>query len=207
MTIIKVHEYISEFEQLKDYCDSLLPWIICSNTSKIVLNVSKDLGSEYVFDHDVAIHKSAIVEHGVTLKGPAIIGENCIVSANSYLRDGVFLGNEVKIGPCCEVKASLIFSQSNIAHLNYVGNSILGSHVNLEAGVVLANHFNERTQKDISILFNNTVHETNVTKFGALIGDHTKIGANSVTTPGTLFEKNSSVGRLTLVNQLEQGIK
>ncbi len=36
---------------------------------------------------------------------------------------------------------------STLAHFNFAGNSIIGSHVNLEAGAVIANHYNERTEK------------------------------------------------------------
>ena len=49
--------------------------------------------------------------------------------------------------PHPEIKAELIFARSAAAHRNYVGDSIIGQDVNLEAGAVLANHFNERTDK------------------------------------------------------------
>lgn len=144
-----------------------------------------------------------MIEDGVIIKGPAIIGKDCVVSAHSYLREGIFLGEGVKIGPHCEIKASLIFSQSALAHFNYIGNSLLGSSVNLEAGAVLANHFNERDDKNIAVYLEGRVQKTGVSKFGALVGDDTKIGANAVTTPGTILAKQSIVPRLTCVNQLD----
>jgi UDP-N-acetylglucosamine diphosphorylase / glucose-1-phosphate thymidylyltransferase / UDP-N-acetylgalactosamine diphosphorylase / glucosamine-1-phosphate N-acetyltransferase / galactosamine-1-phosphate N-acetyltransferase len=66
---------------------------------------------------------------------------------------------------------------------------------------VLANHFNERTDKQISVRINGTVIATGLTKFGALIGDGSRIGANAVTSPGTLLPPGSVVSRLGLVDQ------
>jgi hypothetical protein len=42
---------------------------------------------------------------------------------------------------------------------------------------------------------------TNVSKFGALVGDHTKIGANAVLTPGTILNAHTVIKRLQLVDQ------
>ena len=84
---------------------------------------------------------------------------------------------------------------------NYIGNSLIGHHVNFEAGSVCANHFNERNDKTIFVMHRGERINTGVTKFGALVGDHVKIGANAVLSPGTILEKNRIVGRLELINQ------
>ena len=106
------------------------------------------------------------------------------------------------VGPHSEVKASLIFEGSVAAHRNYVGDSIIGQDVNLEAGAVLANHFNERADKRIFVRVGGQAAATGLTKFGAVLGDRTRIGANAVTTPGTLLPPGSVVPRLGLVDQL-----
>ncbi|MEZ4899372.1 MAG: hypothetical protein R2806_21175, partial [Saprospiraceae bacterium] len=87
------------------------------------------------------------------------------------------------------------------AHFNYIGNSLIGHHVNFEAGSVCANHFNERDDKTIFVMHRGERINTGVIKFGALVGDHVKIGANAVLSPGTILEKNRIVGRLELINQ------
>jgi len=46
-----------------------------------------------------------------------------------------------------------------------------------------------------------------VEKFGALVGDDSRIGANAVTTPGTLLPPRSIVRRLELVDQSESSLK
>src|SRR5579871_339422 len=43
------------------------------------------LGTPYIAD-DVFIGKGTVVEHGATIKGPAIIGENCQIRSSAYIR-------------------------------------------------------------------------------------------------------------------------
>jgi UDP-N-acetylglucosamine diphosphorylase / glucose-1-phosphate thymidylyltransferase / UDP-N-acetylgalactosamine diphosphorylase / glucosamine-1-phosphate N-acetyltransferase / galactosamine-1-phosphate N-acetyltransferase len=97
---------------------------------------------------------------------------------------------------------SFIFSNSGIAHLNDVGHSLIGSRVNLEAGAVIAVHFNEREDKSIHARWMGQFRLTNVEKFGAVIGDDCKLGANCVLSPGTILEPGRIVARLELVDQL-----
>jgi NDP-sugar pyrophosphorylase family protein len=149
----------------------------------------------------VEIHPTAIIEEGVIMKGPIFIGPNCFVGAHAYLRGGVYLMGNNSIGPGCEIKSSIIFPKSNLAHFNFVGDSILGTNVNLEAGAIIANHYNERTDKEISVLINGKLVKTGVTKFGAVVGDNCKIGANAVLSPGTLLPPGTVVPRLGLIQQ------
>jgi acetyltransferase-like isoleucine patch superfamily enzyme len=156
---------------------------------------------EFIKKHSgdpVFIHPTSTVEEGVVLKGPVYIGPNCFVGAHAYLRGGVYLMGNNSIGPGCELKTCILFPNTNLAHFNFVGDSILGSNVNMEAGSIIANHFNERTDKEIF---------PGVTKFGALIGDGCKVGANAVLSPGTILEKDTVVARTELINQNDMGKK
>jgi UDP-N-acetylglucosamine diphosphorylase / glucose-1-phosphate thymidylyltransferase / UDP-N-acetylgalactosamine diphosphorylase / glucosamine-1-phosphate N-acetyltransferase / galactosamine-1-phosphate N-acetyltransferase len=179
------------------------PWEIIFNLEMIIGNLLPGLESiKYRIEDQVAIHETALVENGITLKPNTIIGPNCTVKSGSYLRNGVYLVSDVVIGANCEIKQSIIFKNSSAAHLNYVGNSLIGEDVNLEAGSILANHFNEREDKKIKVMLEGKVVETNITKFGSLIGDHSRIGANSVLNPGTILPTKSIVPRLKHIDQL-----
>jgi NDP-sugar pyrophosphorylase family protein len=150
----------------------------------------------------VAIHKTAVVEEHAILKGPLIIAQNCFVAAHAYLRGGVYLGNGVSLGPGVEIKSSFVFSNSVLAHFNFVGDSLVGSGVNMEAGAVIANCFNERISKEVEVMINAKRIKTRLEKFGALVGDQCKIGANAVLSPGTILSRTSIVKRLQLVEQI-----
>lgn len=201
--MIIIEDFIKDFSLIFPGQNQLLPWEITNNLKNIIVNLIRNLNADFDINDGVAIHKTAIIETGAVIKEPAIIGKNCVVSANAYFREGVYLNHSVKIGPGCEIKNSLIFSETAIAHFNYIGNSIIGNNVNFEAGSIAANHFNERNSKKISVIYNSEIIETNVEKFGSLVGDNSKIGANAVLSPGTILEKASIVKRLELVEQVK----
>jgi NDP-sugar pyrophosphorylase family protein len=199
--VLAIDNFVKRFSVIFPGEKSRMPWEVTDKLAELIEETIKKLGSDFLISNDIAIHKTATIEQNVVLKGSIIIGENCFIGANAYLRGPVFLDRSVKIGPGCEIKQSLIFSDSSVAHFNYIGNSIVGSNVNFEAGAVAANHFNERADKRISVYFNSELIPTDSQKFGALVGDNGKIGANAVLSPGTILHANSVVKRLELIDQ------
>lgn len=177
------------------------PWQIVGELESLIRTAQHGLPDCYVEHDGFVIHHSATIEAGVILKGVGIIGPRCYVAAGAYLRGGVYLAQDCIIGPSSELKSSVILSGSKLAHLNFVGDSIIGSDVNIEAGAMVANYRNELEDKAIRIEHEGQVIETGVTKFGALIGDGTRIGANAVIAPGAILVAGSRVGRLQLVDQ------
>jgi NDP-sugar pyrophosphorylase family protein len=199
--MIIIDDLIAEFSSLSPEQQSWQPWEVTECLKEIIRVKLKTLDDDYEITDEVAIHKTAVIEVGVMLKSPAIIGPGCVVGAHAYFREGVFLDHSVKIGPGCEIKNSMIFSGTAVAHFNYVGNSLIGRNVNFEAGSIAANHYNERVDKQISVLYRGKIIDTGVNKFGSLVGDNSRIGANAVLSPGTILEQNSVVKRLKLVEQ------
>ena len=167
----------------------------------IISEAIGSLGSEYEVGRDIAIHRSARVENGAVLKGPIIIGKNAYVAAYAYLRGGVYIEEDCIVGPSCELKTTFMLANSKVAHLSFVGDTIIGGGVNIEAGAIVANYRNELTRKSILIARHGSIIETNVEKFGALIGDGARIGANAVIAPGALLDPLTVVPRLALIDQ------
>ncbi len=197
-----IDHFIEDFSATFNNLPQSEPWNITNDLKTIIEKMILNLGDDYTIQDNIAIHKSATIENNVTIKSPAIIGKNCYIGANAYFREGVYLDHSVKIGPGCEIKNSIICSNTAIAHFNYIGNSIIGRNINFEAGSIAANHYNERTNKKISVLYNSEIIETNSDKFGSLVGDNSRIGANAVLSPGTILTKNSIVKRLELIEQV-----
>ena len=195
--MIPIDEFISGFYEVFGDQKNLYPWEITKNLNRIIEALIPKLHQDFDINHGIAIHKTAKIEMGAVLKAPIIISEKCFVSATSYLRGGVFLGNSSIVGPSSEVKTSIVFHQSVIAHLNFVGDSIIGSDVNFEAGSHTANHYNERVWKNIDAVYRGELVQSNCNRFGSVIGDHSRIGANAVLAPGTLLNPSGIVERLT----------
>ncbi|MBA1430117.1 transferase [Pseudomonas orientalis] len=176
-------------------------WQVTQDCENHVLALLSRLGAGYRRHGNCAIHESATVEEGAVLKGPIIIGEGSFVAAGAYLRGGVYLGKQCIVGPSCELKSSFMLGSSKLAHFNFVGDSVIGEGVNIEAGAIIANYRNELDGADIRIRYADAVIETGVNKFGALVGDGCKIGANAVIAPGALLQPNSRIPRLGLIDQ------
>lgn len=200
--MLNIENYISDIHQI-GLGKEFFPWEISQKIKSILEEKIKNLSEDFEINNGIAIHKSAIIESNVILKAPLIINKNCFIGANSYLRNGVYLAESVKIGTGCEIKSSIIFNNSSIAHFNFIGDSIVGNNVNFEAGSIIANHYNERENKNIFVKIDNEIFDTKIEKFGALIGDFSKIGANAVLSPGTILEKRSMVKRLELIEQIQ----
>ena len=178
------------------------PWDLVAQAPQLVRGLLAGLPApEYAIDTEVAVHRSATVEAGAVLKGPLIIGPRCRVAAGAYLRSGNWLGEGCTVGPGVELKASFMLAGSTLAHFNFVGDSVLGSGVNLEAGSIVCNHRNERSDREVHVRLGGVRVATGCAKFGALIGDGCRIGANAVLAPGALLLPASVVGRGRVLDQ------
>ncbi|KZL05034.1 Bifunctional protein GlmU [Pseudovibrio axinellae] len=198
---MQVHEYIANWDKQEFASFDVAPWVLTSNAEQMVHRLIKRIDGPYKKENGQAIHETATIEDGAVLKGPVIIGPNAFVSSRCYLRGGVFLGKGCAVGPFCEVKSSFMLNGSKLAHLGFIGDTILGEGINLEAGVAVANHRNEWKDKEIKLVRDGRAISTGVSKFGALIGDDCKIGANSVLAPGTLLPPGTIIPRLSSVDQ------
>lgn len=70
----------------------------------------------------------------------AKVGANSLIGPYARLRPGADLANDVHIGNFVEVKNSKIAANSKANHLTYVGDSIVGSRVNIGAGTITCNY-------------------------------------------------------------------
>ena len=145
------------------------------------------VGKPYI-SRNVFVGPGTIVEQGAYLKGPAWIGENCHIRSGCYIRENVIVGDGAVMGNSCEFKNCILFDEAQVPHFNYVGDSILGYKAHLGAGVILSNVKLDRGE--ISVSAEEGSIATGLTKFGAIVGDRTEIGCNSVINPGTVLGRD-----------------
>jgi len=179
----------------------LAPWELTTKAGHFVRELLPSLDADYTIDDAIAVHRTAEIESAAVIKTPAVIGPGCFVAAGGYVRGGVWLEAHCVVGPGSEIKSSFLFRGSKLAHFNFVGDSVLGENVNLEAGSIVANRRNERDEKGIVVTLGQTRIDTGVEKFGALIGDGCCIGANAVIAPGAILARGTVIPRLGLVDQ------
>ena len=159
----------------------------------VKLGNSLDKNKYKEIDTNIWIGQNVIIDKLSTIIAPCIIGENTEIRPGAYLRGNVIIGDNCVIGNSVEVKNSIIFDNSQIPHFNYVGDSILGYHSHLGAGVILSNLKNDESNIVIRGI------DTNMIKLGSIIGNNVNIGSNSVLYPGTIIGCNTSIYPLTRV--------
>lgn len=195
--MIRLTDYIADISRsaLAPWAD-LSPWALVTQAPAVVRQLLADLpADDYSVQGEIAIHRSAIVEPGALLKPPLIIGADCFIASGALLRGGCWLDAHCIIGPGAELKTSFVFSGSKLAHFNFVGDSVLGHGINLEAGSIVANYRNERDDKEVQVRVAGLLQRTGCDKFGALLGDQCRIGANAVLAPGAVLAPASVIGR------------
>jgi bifunctional UDP-N-acetylglucosamine pyrophosphorylase/glucosamine-1-phosphate N-acetyltransferase len=121
----------------------------------------------------------------------AKVGENCRIGPYARLRPGSTLHQDVHIGNFVEVKNSEIAAGSKANHLSYVGDSSVGSRVNIGAGTITCNYDGANKHR--------TVIEDD-----AFIGSNTqlvapvKIGRGATIGAGSTITRDAPENTLTL---------
>ena len=149
------------------------------------------LPGAFLSNDKIIIGPGTIVEPGALIRGPTIIGSHSEIRQGAYIRGDCLVGNKCVVGHTTEMKGSIMLDGAKAPHFAYVGDSILGKDVNLGAGTKLANL--KMIAGSIVVTVDKKRYDTGRRKLGAILGDHTETGCNSVTSPGTLMGPSSVV--------------
>jgi len=170
----------------EDWLDIGLPWNLLDANERILASMEAAIENE--LEEGARIHGPVRIGSGTRVRsssyieGPVVIGEDCDIGPNCYIRPGTSIGSGVRVGNACEVKNSIIMDGTHIAHLSYVGDSIIGEDCNLGAGTITANiRFDERC---IKVNVEERRLDSGRRKLGALIGDSVQTGINVNLMPG-----------------------
>ena len=144
----------------------------------------RELQAKWGAIHEEAfVHKQAIITNSYIGKGVKVY-EGCTV------RDSVILDGTV-VGHGAEIARSLLLADCFIPRFNYVGGSMLGEHVQLGGGVMLAARRHD--DRPVTIHWGMELVQTNRWKFGSIIGNDTVIGYGSHVNPGAVIGNNSLI--------------
>ena len=174
------------------------PWEALSGICDLIRSLGKGLDeAEYEKRaEDIWVHKSARVVPTAVLVGPVIVGPGCFIGHCAFVRNGVLLGSDCTVGTCVEVKNSIIFDKVDLAHFNYVGDSILGFGSHLGGGAITSNL--RLDEKNITIRSSQAI-DTGLMKVGAMVGDKVQVGCNAILNPGAILGRSSVIYPLVSV--------
>ncbi|MDR0404925.1 MAG: UDP-N-acetylglucosamine pyrophosphorylase, partial [Oscillospiraceae bacterium] len=176
----------------KIFKEKTYPWQVLSDLSSFIIFLGEKLPKErYIFfKENIWVAKNAKVSEMASVCGPAIIDEKSEIRHSAFIRSNAIIGKGVIVGNSTEIKNSILFDEVQVPHYNYVGNSVVGFKSHLGAGVILSNIKSDKTK--IVIKSEETI-DTDLRKFGSIIGDFVEIGCNSVLNPGTIIGRNSTI--------------
>lgn len=178
-----------------------------------------DIRGELVTGSDCSIDINTVFEGKVRLGSGVRIGPNCVISnarigdntevfANCVIEDasignssriGPFarirpdteLGERVHVGNFVEIKKSKIATGSKINHLSYIGDTLMGSGVNVGAGTITCNY--DGANKHLTEIGNDVFIGSDTQLVAPVkVGDGATIGA------GTTVTREVSACELTL---------
>jgi len=152
----------------------------------------------YIEDN-VYVGKSSRIRSGSYILGPTYIGKDCDIGPNCFIRPCTSIGDDVRIGNAVEVKNSIIMDHTNIGHLSYVGDSVIGSNCNLGAGTTIANL--RLDEKPIKMEVGGRVISSGRRKLGTIIADNVRTGINCTINVGVKIGPDSAVGPGAVVHK------
>ena len=178
----------------------------------------KMVGPETIFfSKDTKIGKNVTIEPYVVIGSKVKIGNNVTIKSFSHLekckienkvdigpyariRPGTILKQGSKIGNFVEIKKSILGNNSKASHLTYIGDSTIGSSVNVGAGTITCNY--DGLKKNKTKIKNNVFIGSN----SSLVAPVT-IEEGSVVGAGSVITKNVRKKSLALTRNIQTEIR
>jgi len=180
--------------EMDQWLDVGRPWDLLAANEWLVKGRSRAIAGNVHPGADlhgtVVVEPGATIKSGVVIEGPVIVREGATIGPNAYVRGTTLVGKDAKIGHSVEIKNSVVMTGTNVAHLSYVGDSVLGPDVNFGAGTVVANlrHDDETVPTTVK----GELTDTGRRKYGVVCGPRAKTGINTSLNPGVVLDSDAT---------------
>ena len=149
---------------------------------------SKDtkIGKNVIIDPYVVIGEKVKIQNNVKIFSfshleKVKVENNVNIGPYARLRPGTVLKSGSKVGNFVEVKKSIVGTDSKVNHLSYIGDTVIGSKVNVGAGTITCNYDGKKKNK--TIIRDDVFVGSNCSLVAPItIGKKSTIGAGSVVT-------------------------
>lgn len=139
---------------------------------------------------DSEIGTGTVIHSNCHIEG-ATTGSDCEIGPFARLRPGAALASKVKIGNFVEVKKSTIDAGSKVNHLSYIGDTVVGTGVNIGAGTITCNY--DGANKHVT-----TIGDDVFIGSGVELVAPVEIGKGATIGAGSTISKPAPGGTLTL---------
>lgn len=175
------------------------PWEALSLIKDFIKEVGPTLSKEEYDEvaENVWVSKKATIFPSAHIEGSTIIQENAQIRHCAFIRGSAIVGKNCVVGNSTELKNVILFDNVQVPHFNYVGDSILGYKSHMGAGSITSNVKSDKSL--VAVKLGEKKIQTDLKKFGAILGDYVEIGCNAVLNPGTIIGRNSTVYPTSMV--------
>ena len=101
--------------------------------------------NSYIFNS--LIKNYVNIKAGSYIEG-AVVGSKSVIGPYAHLRPETVIGEECRIGNFVETKKMSMRDKSKASHLTYLGDTEIGSHVNIGCGTVTCNYGTDKKAKN-----------------------------------------------------------
>ena len=151
----------------------------------VLIDINVVLIGDVKIGNNVTIEPNCIIQNAaigsdVTVKSnsvidDSVIGSFCDIGPFARIRPGTVLADHAKVGNFVEIKKSIVGEGSKISHLSYIGDTEMGSNVNIGAGTITCNY-------------------DGVNKFKTTIGNDVFVGSDSQLVAPVEISNGSTIG-------------
>ena len=180
------------------WIDVEYPWDILAANRMVMdtweeahISRAAQIEGNVTFSGPVRIEAGSVIKAGAVLAGPCYIGRDCYVGNNVLIRSYSSLGAASSIGYGVELKNCVLFGNSNIGRLSFVGDSVIGNNVDIGSGTMTINENMDHTPVAVSV--RGEPVNSGLVKLGGFIGDDVKVGAGNTLAAGTVLPPGTSV--------------
>ncbi len=161
--------------------------VFMQDPDTVYFSFDTKIGTNVNIQPNVYFGKSVTIKNGVILRSFSYldnvkVNENVTIGPFARIRDGVEIEEDSKVGNFVELKKSKIGKDVKIAHLSYIGDSIIKNNCNIGAGAITCNYDGIKKNK-------------------TMIGEDCFIGSNSSLVAPLKIKKGSLIGAGTVVNK------
>jgi len=189
-----VDEYDVSAVEMDRWLDVGRPWELLEANEWKLGELDRDIRGDVHEDADlrgsVVVEAGATVDAGVVIDGPALIRSGASVGPNAYIRGATLLCEAVEVGHSVEIKNSVVGEGTHVAHLSYVGDSVLGREVNFGAGTNVANLRHD--DRPVRLTVKGERVSTGRRKFGVVVGDRAKTAINTSLNAGVTLASGAT---------------
>jgi len=146
-----------------------------------------------VIGADTEVHANSLLDH-------ATVGERCVIGPFARLRPDSVLADAVHVGNFVELKNSSLGTASKANHLSYLGDTEIGSGVNVGAGSITCNYDGQNKWPTV-------IDDGAFIGSGSMLVAPVRIGAGATIGAGSTITSDAPDGKLTLARARQSTIE